>query len=159
MQLRRSLYCHCKASSREVNGQSWPLWVCAAFGVIGRWTGLEYNHLNGQPTRLRLCLGARLTRNVGRWLRKKPFSALVDDRTFGSCSLRGAKANSRRFFRACAPQTRHEPKIIDFGECETVPFIFLPDLKQPLKSHLDALISARNSSIHSILPSSRKVVE
>lgn len=47
-------------------------------------------------------------------------------------------------------------KIIDLGECVALLFIFFPDLKQPLKSHLDLLVSARNASVHSILPSFQK---
>lgn len=47
-------------------------------------------------------------------------------------------------------------KMIDLGESITIFLMFFPDLKQPLKSHLDLLASARNASVHSILPSFQK---
>jgi hypothetical protein len=47
-------------------------------------------------------------------------------------------------------------KMIDLGESISFFLMFFPDLKQPLKSHFDFLASARNASVHSILPSFQK---
>jgi len=47
-------------------------------------------------------------------------------------------------------------KMIDLGESISIFLMFFPDLRQPLKSHLDFLANARNASVHSILPSFQK---
>lgn len=45
---------------------------------------------------------------------------------------------------------------IDLGECISIFFIFFPEMKQRLQSHLRILIRARNASVHSFLPSFQK---
>ena len=49
-----------------------------------------------------------------------------------------------------------EYPLIEMGECVSIFFIFFPQMKQRLQSHLKILTRARNASVHSFLPSFQK---